>query len=1017
MGNKLTIVKAIEEKDGVKLKIRNGDKIIITSVPFTNYFYIQSEDYDFLTDTIEQSAKTVEYVNDRDGKEFVKIYLKNNFYRVFLRNKIEDYGVKTFEADIPSAKRMLIDNPDLQLNQGGLVKGFYDCESRDDLPLKKDKIGNILPTNEILSIAIKEYNKNKNTPIWYDYNKGLDDSKFDSYKKLREDFLDLKIKKKELDNTLNDKLKPLREITKPFRLKISDLEGEFEKINKKKKNTKKELERLPILKEELKILNEELKIKNIETEEIKNLKNEILKYNNKIKECNNLIQNNEQEVSIALLEGEKELLQRFLLYANNKFDLLSGWHSSGFDDIMVRGRSKYHKLSFDFDDLMTTNMDYLLIFKKDSYDPVDSYNLNNVAYTQLKSELGKENSKLKSPEEITKIDWKKKTKAKKFFELFLLYPKLHEDYNKQDDLLLEMLEDKFSFFTIHELQSELEHCFMLNTLFNSNICDIAFLSEARNRNIIKISSPTREEAKRRETINLPGGYTYLFKPGYHENVVCFDYSSHYPHVIKTHNISQDTYLRTVIPDLSKVFNEREIQFIIFCRDEAHKFWDNKQKVKKKAYEKYIEEQRQLLDVEPMEKLMWRFILKYDQKIEHTEDETFTPSEINYNAYGWDLQFHQVFTKKELGIIPSKISKYTEMRSKIKKEMKELEKQGLKESFEYQSLFAKQLSIKIIINSFYGFTGYRLGRDFMKELPIAITTTCRYLTKKCMIEGFKMGLDITHGDTDSCYYLGVTDIEESNKGFKKCIDEIYNNNFNTITYENGVNHFVNFEYETTYPAMIPVKKKRYYYLTEDGKVDGKGGSLTRKDVLPSAKALQKELLEDIFFKKLDLEHWKDKILKLKEKVFNYELEEKEIMKVYGIGRDLDTYGQEVIDSRTKLQKKTKDDKPMFAPIPAGIQIARRLQEQGELIMVGDKINFIVKEKSPKIIPMTMEEYRNNPTYDKKYYFECLVKPILEILLVTYKKETFTLMRDCWYYSDRQLQNIDKKLQEEDLDDDE
>jgi DNA polymerase elongation subunit (family B) len=212
-------------------------------------------------------------------------------------------------------------------------------------------------------------------------------------------------------------------------------------------------------------------------------------------------------------------------------------------------------------------------------------------------------------------------------------------------------------------------------------------------------------------------------------------------------------------------------------------------------------------------------------------------------------------------------------------------------------------------------------------------------------------------------------------------------------------------------MISVKKKRYYYV-EKGKIKGKGGVQTRSDVLQLAKDLQKELLEDIFFKKFDKERWKNKLLVLKEKINNFELEEKHIIKISGLGKAIGEYGKAMIDGETGLQKLTKDGKPRFAPIPANVQIAKRLIEEGDNIDVGDKIKYVVVSTKPKIQPITVKEYRANKRYDVNYYYTAVIKAILEILMVTHKEDVYTYFKECWLFTPRQLISLQKKLEDDD-----
>jgi DNA polymerase I len=63
----------------------------------------------------------------------------------------------------------------------------------------------------------------------------------------------------------------------------------------------------------------------------------------------------------------------------------------------------------------------------------------------------------------------------------------------------------------------------------------------------------------------------------------------------------------------------------------------------------------------------------------------------------------------------------------------------------------QNALKILINSFYGYFGFRNSRDYLFQIPDCITTSCRFITKKTMVESRRIELIPIWGDTDSCYF--------------------------------------------------------------------------------------------------------------------------------------------------------------------------------------------------------------------------------------------------------------------------
>jgi len=822
----------------------------------------------------------------------------------------------------------MVDNAHLPLHQEGLRIAFYDIESDDRKPFVKDIKGDIVPKYPITSMAVKEYKRGFETPVWYVRNEGLDGPEFDEYRALRKEYLELK----------NQEL-----------------------------NTKE--------------VYAKLQIWDVEKGPVDN----------------------------ALWEGEYIMLQKYLEYIKD-FDVVSAWNGLKFDDPYTRERTKYHMKYHpinDYESLMLVGFDYQASYMLNHYTPIKSFALNNVAQEELISELGKEGSKLTHPDEIKKLDWRERTKCEKYFELFLLFPEVHKEYNIQDVNLLEMLEDKLGFFKLHFVQCKKAHCMLIDSLYDSRICDYMILNESKNRKIIKLSKPNESEVNDRENKSAPGGYTFCEKPGIHWSVLCYDFQSHYLNIMRTFNISAETYIRSVMPDLTKVFTPIEQEYVMFCMNEAPKFLDKQNKFQKRKYDIHIEEKRVQLNVNTMEVLMWKFINNYDQKIEHSEMECYTPADINRDVRGWNVHGHYIFTKEFRGITPTILDDLLEDRNKVKYSLK-----SIKDSFEYDEKNYYQLGLKKLGNVFYGYSLYRASRDYRFEIGAAITTSARFLTKIAIIELKANDMLLLFGDTDSTYSTG----DKTSEFLKQVYQELFDRKlpvFNTMNF-NGKLHTIVFEYEKTYPGIIPIKKKRYYYFL-DGKIDGKGGVQTRSDVLKLAKDLQKELLEDIFNKRFVKEHWKEKLFSLKTKISNFELEEEHIVRISGLAKPINQYGKPMFDGATGLQKTSKDGKPRCAPIPANVQIAIRLLEEGENVNVGDKIRFIVASTKPKIQPITLKEYRANKRYDVNYYYEKVIKAILEILIVVYPEDVYTYFADCWLYSPKQIKRLQEEISEDEDED--
>lgn len=705
----------------------------------------------------------------------------------------------------------------------------------------------------------------------------------------------------------------------------------------------------------------------------------------------------------ALFKGERKLLKEFLKVMDD-FDVLSAYNGSFFDELYIKERMKKHGLEKNMSTVIWH--DYLLLFKKSNFDPIKSYSLDDLAKNYLK-----DNS-------MVKVDWKERTGLIRYFHMFLLEPEILKEYNLQDVILMDELEEKFQYFNISFKQCKITGCFLYDTLFNSRSLDIKYLSEYRKQEIVRPSKPSQDEIRKRSKRKVPGGFV-LSNKGHYRYVVSIDAKSEYPCLQITYNISPETYRRTVMPDLTKVFNEKEIELIEFAIEQGLRFKSTS--YKKKQYDKVINKKAEELGVDDMETLMWKFVREYDNKIDHKENETYTPADINFES-GWKIYPHVVYDNSEEGIQPKVLKKLILERDKTKYQMKQHKDQPLvyKEKFDYQ------WALKILANSNYGVVALPAFRDYRYELGMSITTAARFQIKKGIVYGHDRGWKLAFTDTDSFNLKmpeGVTE-EEVNIEYYYFYDE-YIKPFNTKTEielwnpklkrKEKKNHFILFEYEQTYDHLIVVGKKRYYYRKGD-EIGGKGGYQTRSDVLERGKRLQSMLIEDIFYDRYDSTVWK-KFLKEEKKIIeNYELEEKDLIKTKGLSKPVEDYGKPMIDGKTGEEKRKKDGNIMYSNVPENVKAAKKLIEEGENIIVGDKIPYIVFKDKP-IEPITVNEYRRKKKegirelYDTEYYLTNIMKPVLEILFIVAPEDVVGKLRDVWGYSERKLKNLKKRLEEE------
>lgn len=135
-----------------------------------------------------------------------------------------------------------------------------------------------------------------------------------------------------------------------------------------------------------------------------------------------------------------------------------------------------------------------------------------------------------------------------------------------------------------------------------------------------------------------------------------------------------------------------------------------------------------------------------------------------------------FRKSPDGFFKRILTMLIERRREIKRKMKELNP----DSEDYKLLDIKQQTLKVLTNSFYGYTGWNLARWYCRECAEATTAWGRYFIRKAVKIAESRGFEVLYGDSVS----GDT-VVYTNRGAKK-IREL----FEKVDYEiNGKEYFV------------------------------------------------------------------------------------------------------------------------------------------------------------------------------------------------------------------------------------
>ncbi|MDP3765112.1 MAG: DNA-directed DNA polymerase [Nanoarchaeota archaeon] len=326
-----------------------------------------------------------------------------------------------------------------------------------------------------------------------------------------------------------------------------------------------------------------------------------------------------------------------------------------------------------------------------------------------------------------------------------------------------------------------------------------------------------------------------------------------------------------------------------------------------------------------------------------------------------------FCAKRKGFIPVLIEDLITRRMRIKEIIKEEQKNAselartrshVPEKFIF--LDARQNSLKLLANSFYGYLGFFGARWYSIECARSITGWGRFYIHKVIDKAQKEGFFVLYSDTDSVFLT----LDGKSKNDAERFAESINLELPGL---------MELEYEGFYPAGIFVSakigpfgaKKKYALMSEQGILKIKGFETVRRNWSLIAKDVQEKVL-DIILRENDtrkaLEYAKNIIGDLRAKKIPIEK----------------------VIIHTQLQKDILD----YTSKGPHVAVAQRLKNKGRNIGPGSIIKYVVTQGSDIIRNRSkLPEEIKEDEYDADYYINNQVIPAVERIfnVLGYKKE--------------------------------
>ncbi|MBW2971555.1 DNA-directed DNA polymerase [Candidatus Woesearchaeota archaeon] len=303
------------------------------------------------------------------------------------------------------------------------------------------------------------------------------------------------------------------------------------------------------------------------------------------------------------------------------------------------------------------------------------------------------------------------------------------------------------------------------------------------------------------------------------------------------------------------------------------------------------------------------------------------------------------TKKE-GFFSTVLEEIITRRMRVKEIMKTADKK--KRVF----LDARQESLKVLSNSFYGYLGFFAARWYCKDCARSVTAYARHYIHKVIDTAKEKGFEVLYSDTDSVF-LHLTG--QSEKDALKFCEEI----------NNTLPGMMELEYDGSYTRALFVAmkeaeagaKKKYALIDEKGSITIKGFETVRRNVSDIAKRTQEEVIRIIL---------KDNDPK---KAFEY---------VKGVVNSLKDKKVDIDDLAipTKLTRTIES----YDSIGPHVAVAKRMRAKGADVYPGMIVRYVVTAGKERIRDRAkMPEEVREGEYDTDYYVKNQVIPAVERIL--------------------------------------
>ncbi len=291
---------------------------------------------------------------------------------------------------------------------------------------------------------------------------------------------------------------------------------------------------------------------------------------------------------------------------------------------------------------------------------------------------------------------------------------------------------------------------------------------------------------------------------------------------------------------------------------------------------------------------------------------------------------------ELGVFQKTLKHLTKLRLSTKKEMREAS-----DPVEKSRLDAMQSSLKILINSFYGYLGYSRGIFNDYASADRVTETGQKILRQMIAGIIERGGKLLEVDTDGLYFVPPPGIE-GDEAERRFVSELAG------TLPTGIN----LSLDGRYAKMLSYKKKNYALLGYDGKIKIRGSALISR----SMERFAREFIQESIARMLreDLEGLHKLFSDYTRKILDRELPLAKMVRTEAVRESIEDYLASV-----KMSRRNRT-----ATFEAAIGAGTDLRP-------GDRVSYYIVGNDPN--PRTFmnavlfdEHNKQAPDYNAQYY---------------------------------------------------